>query len=65
MAPFLKFFVTPLLTIILKTGRSDNIGSAVIISGVSKAVQNRLVMTAEAMLSKRPVKNYCCFVLAP
>ena len=55
-------------TVMLKTRRFDNIDLAVIISSVSKAVQNRkrsffqfrtalvtlLMMTAEAMLSKCP-----------
>ena len=56
----------------LKTGRFDNINSAVIISSVCKAVQNckmnllqfctalhtLLMMTAEFMLSKRPVLRF-------
>ena len=49
----------------LKTGRFDNINLAVIISRVCKAVQNcctalhtLLMMTAEFMLSKRPVLRF-------
>ena len=49
------------VTVIVKTGRFDNIDSAVIIRSVSKAFQfcttllTLLMMTAGSMLSKRPV----------
>ena len=46
-------------TVIHKIGRLDNIDSAFIISGISKAVQNRkfvlLMTTADSMLSNRSV----------
>ena len=58
-------------TVSFKTGRFDNIGSAEIIKSVSKAVQNRkrvcefctalltlLMITAESMLSKRPILRF-------
>ena len=52
--------------IILKTGRFGNIDSAVIISSVSKAEQNRVsITTAESMLSKRPVFRITVFILLP
>ena len=54
-------------TLILKTGRFDDIDSAVIISSVDKAVQNKtesFMMTANSMLSKpSSFRSYCGFSL--
>ena len=58
----------------LKTGRFDNADSAVIISSVCKVAKNRslqfctalhtlLMMTAESMLSKRPVLRFTVALL--
>ena len=43
--------------VILKTGRFDNLDTAIIISSVSEAVQSctLLMMSVESMLSKRPL----------
>ena len=47
----------------LKTGRFDNIDSAVIISSVSTILPSlRCMMTAESMLSKRPVLQFIAVV---
>ena len=46
-----------------KTGRFDNIDSTVIISSVCKEVHTLLMITAESMLSKRPVLRFTVTLL--